>query len=348
MFTGLAQNKVIVRTTEFYKSYPVVFKAFAGTVLFAAMTTGTSLRLLMANINQANLITRADRIVTDMESVVGRMNAHGERITGLPSSNYVVHRSTIDNKETETATPSISTRLDSILANMQRVDQRYEKIVSVISDNESLMKSLPAITPTAGWISSHFGHRVSPFTHQPVLHRGLDIGAETGTPIHAAASGVIEAAGFSETLGKFVVIDHGYNIKTKYAHASELKVKKGDYVKRGDEISLVGTTGRSTGPHLHYEVWVGDNAVDPNSYLLDVDYRASSVQLGFDSNAIGGDEVGIASTTKSSTKSNNNSTVQLLIKQLIAGINIFAALTLAIITFVMINVSWSRVTAIEE
>ncbi len=349
MFAGMAQNKFISQASGFYKSYPIIFKAFAGTVLFAAMTTGISLRLLMSNINQANLITRAERVTTDLESVIGRMNAHGERVGSLPTSDYVVYRSSLDNKQADVLSTTLNSRLDSMLANMHRIDQRYEKIVSIISDNEALMQSLPAITPTSGWISSHYGHRVSPFTRQPVLHRGLDIGAETGTPIHASADGVIEAAGLSTTLGKFVVIDHGFNIKTKYAHASELRVKKGDVVKRGDLISLVGTTGRSTGPHLHYEVWIGDSAVDPHNYLLDVDHKASSVQLAqIQGGPMGGDEIDITSTTKSATKVQSNSTMQLIIKQLIAGINIFAAFTLALITLVMINVSWSRITAIEE
>ena len=101
------------------------------------------------------------------------------------------------------------------------------------------------------------------------LHTGLDFPAEVGTPIMAAAGGVVIAAEVHPQYGQMVELDHGNGLVTRYAHASRLLVKQGDIIKRGQRIALVGTTGRSTGPHLHYEVHVNDQPVNPKPYLLD-------------------------------------------------------------------------------
>ncbi len=130
--------------------------------------------------------------------------------------------------------------------------------------------STPSIWPVNGSITSRFGPRVSPFTGKKALHAGLDIGARRGTEIRAPGSGKVVVAAYDGRMGKFIRIDHGYEIETTYGHLSKILVKYGDRVHRGDLIGLVGSTGKfSTGPHLHYQVAVNDKVVDPIHYILD-------------------------------------------------------------------------------
>ncbi|HIE07364.1 MAG TPA: M23 family metallopeptidase, partial [Desulfarculaceae bacterium] len=117
--------------------------------------------------------------------------------------------------------------------------------------------------------SSRFGYRTSPFTGRRELHKGLDIVNRRGTPVVVTADGEVIFAGYKRGYGKMVIVDHGLDRVTKYGHLSETSVKSGDMVSRGQELGKVGSTGRSTGPHLHYEVVVNGEAVDPADYLLD-------------------------------------------------------------------------------
>jgi murein DD-endopeptidase MepM/ murein hydrolase activator NlpD len=114
---------------------------------------------------------------------------------------------------------------------------------------------------------SAFGNRDDPFSGRRAFHAGLDFAAAAGTPIHAAGGGTVSFAGFKAEFGQTVEIDHGNGLSTRYAHASVLKVKAGDIVVPGDAIAAVGSTGRSTGAHLHFEVLRHGEAVDPRRYL---------------------------------------------------------------------------------
>jgi murein DD-endopeptidase MepM/ murein hydrolase activator NlpD len=127
------------------------------------------------------------------------------------------------------------------------------------------MPSLPPILD--GWFSSNFGYRIDPFTGQRSFHEGIDFPAEPGTPILAAASGKVVYAEVHPEYGRMVEIDHGNGLVSRYAHASQLAVKEGDLVVAGQRVATVGSTGRSTGPHLHYETRVDGEAVDPDKFL---------------------------------------------------------------------------------
>jgi murein DD-endopeptidase MepM/ murein hydrolase activator NlpD len=131
---------------------------------------------------------------------------------------------------------------------------------------KKMMVPTQAPIPTAH-VGSPFGFRIDPFTGRQALHTGLDFQAEVGTPIQAAAGGVVVTAEVHPQYGNMVEVDHGNGLVTRYAHASKLLVKKGDLVKRGQTLSLVGTTGRSTGPHLHFEVLVQGVQQDPRRFL---------------------------------------------------------------------------------
>lgn len=126
----------------------------------------------------------------------------------------------------------------------------------------------PSIRPVQGRTTSKFGYRRSSFSNKREYHKGHDIGAPQGTPIVATADGVVKFVGRNGAFGKMVVIDHGYGYTTRYGHASKLVKKKGARVKKGDVIAMVGNTGRSTGPHVHYEVLKKGLAVNPQKYFL--------------------------------------------------------------------------------
>lgn len=129
-------------------------------------------------------------------------------------------------------------------------------------------KLLPTNQPLQdGFMGSRYGSRIDPFTGRSAMHEGIDFNAPSGTPILAAGAGVVIFAGFNSSYGNQVDLDHGGGVVTRYAHASKLLVKEGEIVKQGQKIAEVGSTGRSTGAHLHFEVRVGDEAQDPLKYL---------------------------------------------------------------------------------
>jgi murein DD-endopeptidase MepM/ murein hydrolase activator NlpD len=142
-------------------------------------------------------------------------------------------------------------------------------LIAHLENETARLSATPSIAPVQGWITSTFGHRVSPFTGNREFHKGLDIAARMKTPIVAPADGKIIFAGHQRALGNAITIRHGYGIETIYGHLAEVSVAAGDQVRRGQKIGLVGNTGRSTGPHLHYQVQVQGSPVDPKNYVLD-------------------------------------------------------------------------------
>jgi murein DD-endopeptidase MepM/ murein hydrolase activator NlpD len=146
--------------------------------------------------------------------------------------------------------------------------EALEELHKYLQSQKSLLASTPAIRPTTGWLSSGFGYRTSPFTGLKEFHQGIDIATRTGTTIIAPADGTVAFIGNKGGLGKCMVIDHGYGMVTRYGHLKEYLVKRGAYVKRGDKVALVGNTGRSTAPHLHYEVHMNGIPVNPVRYIL--------------------------------------------------------------------------------
>jgi murein DD-endopeptidase MepM/ murein hydrolase activator NlpD len=148
--------------------------------------------------------------------------------------------------------------------NLSHIDF-VEKNINELFD---VMKSLPVGTPLSGEINSGFGYRKDPFNFKLAFHPGVDIDAKFGQPIVATADGVVEHAGWYKTYGEAVIIDHKDDYQTLYGHLSKIRVKEGQSVKAGDIIGYAGSTGRSTGPHLHYEVIKDGKTVDPANYLF--------------------------------------------------------------------------------
>lgn len=143
-----------------------------------------------------------------------------------------------------------------------------QQLLATLNQKKSLLSSIPSVLPVKGWITSPFGYRTSPFTGHKSWHKGIDIAAPIGAPILAPADGVVIFAGSKAGFGNFVMIAHyGSGIVTRYGHNSQNLVQAGQKIKKGDQIGSVGTTGRSTGPHLHYEVWVNGRAQNPGRFL---------------------------------------------------------------------------------
>lgn len=136
-------------------------------------------------------------------------------------------------------------------------------------DSRRLLAAVPSHVPAVGFLTSGFGRRESPFNGRERFHRGVDIAAPYGSPIFAAADGVVIFAGWNGALGRLLVIHHGFGISTRYAHAASLQVSRGAYVRRGEIIGTVGNSGRSTGAHLHFEVRVGRQPIDPTRFMFD-------------------------------------------------------------------------------
>ncbi len=145
-----------------------------------------------------------------------------------------------------------------------------EEMVVAMEEAQDDLDRIPSISPVRqGWFSSGYGTREDPFTGGRKMHRGVDFSAWTGTPVYATAAGKVVKAGRHGTLGLMVEIDHGNGLSTRYGHNSRLLVKVGERIERGDGIAEVGSTGRSTSPHCHYEVHQGGRHVNPWRYILD-------------------------------------------------------------------------------
>jgi murein DD-endopeptidase MepM/ murein hydrolase activator NlpD len=156
-------------------------------------------------------------------------------------------------------------QLDLASVNQQ---QGFESLFKYLEGQRNLLLSTPAIRPSKGWVASRFGYRKSPFTGLREFHKGLDIANRIGTPIISSAGGVVSFVGVKGNFGKTIKINHGHGMATLYAHVHKVLKKKGDTVKRGDTIALMGNSGRSTGPHLHYVVFLNGIPVNPTKYIL--------------------------------------------------------------------------------
>jgi len=158
--------------------------------------------------------------------------------------------------------------LDNLNAEISVQKREKTELYSFLESQKTMFSCTPSVTPAAGWVSSRFGYRVSPFTSKKEFHSGLDIASRVGTEILSSADGVVTSVGKSDGLGIHIVINHGYGFKTIYGHLSKTLVKDGQTVKRGQDIALMGNTGRSTGSHLHYEVQLNEVPVNPERYIL--------------------------------------------------------------------------------
>jgi murein DD-endopeptidase MepM/ murein hydrolase activator NlpD len=195
--------------------------------------------------------------VTDGRESVGAQNEAGRLESGVTA------------EKAEIIAQQVREEIQSLAQAASSQEQSLEELSQAAEQRSTQWSSTPSIWPVRGWVTSGFGPRVSPFTEKPAWHDGLDIGASPNAPVQAPAQGRIVAVNFDPKMGNNVKIDHGYGIETVYGHLAKALVKEGQRVKRGDVVALVGSTGLSTGPHLHYMVKKNGQAIDPTRFILD-------------------------------------------------------------------------------
>ncbi len=213
-------------------------------------------------------------LLRDLDTKLRRVVSLGPRdkaqqVLGIggPDELGLQNLTTMGEKKQEEALREMHQELTQLKGAASRQETSLQMLIEYFEDKRSLYASTPSVWPVRGWVTSPFGNRTSPFSGILKFHEGMDIAAQTGTPVVAPADGVVIKAGFSTGYGNMVEISHGYGVKTLYAHNSRVNVKAGQRIKRGEVISYVGDSGSSTGPHLHYEVRVNGLPVNPVRYL---------------------------------------------------------------------------------
>ena len=209
----------------------------------------------------------------EMQAKILQLESLGERVSGLAGINPADIKAKPGQGGVLIAEHSLSMdELQAALSDLDQLTNQRTDVMTVIESRLFEQKIKKMMVPTEQPVKdvspgSTFGWRIDPFTGRSALHSGLDFPAEPGTPIFAAAGGVVVTQETHPQYGKMIEVDHGNDLITRYAHCSKVLVKKGDLIKRGQKIAEVGNTGRSTGTHLHFEVLVQGVPQDPQKFL---------------------------------------------------------------------------------
>ena len=201
---------------------------------------------------------QVSRAVDKLPAVVKSRAMGGSAASSSPESSYAKTLSAL------TGPDDTFGLLRSVL---QGLESRLHDVRNHVDKRNALAAATPSIWPVHGWLSSRMGYRRDPITGGTDYHSGLDIAGERGQPVLATASGRISHVGYQGAYGNLVIVDHGFGLQTKYGHLSSFAVKKGERVKRGDVIGRLGSTGRSTGNHLHYEILANGRLLNPLQLL---------------------------------------------------------------------------------
>lgn len=212
-------------------------------------------KIAMLNDN-AKKVNEKIKSLDDLEQKVRRMVGLNPQETSRGGITRDSRKLTYDDKTTNELANEIDNKTND-----------YKNLINDISNRLDYLNSLPSSYPVSGNITSKFGGRTSPYGENSEFHPGIDIAVGYGTPVKAAGKGIVSYAGWLSGYGNVVMINHGYGITSVYGHNSQLLVKVGQAVNRGDVIAKSGSTGRSTGPHVHFEVRLNGNPVDPMKYL---------------------------------------------------------------------------------
>ncbi|MBI4125303.1 MAG: M23 family metallopeptidase, partial [Deltaproteobacteria bacterium] len=228
-----------------------------------------------------SLVNQNEQLVARLETMVGVHSLEGVQVGiggeagrrpsvfQLASLDKAAAQKTEADLFDETELRAYNLRTIDLTEEAKDVQQRLKDVYHFNGEAEYFWSSLPTVVPVRGWVTSDFGLRRSPLTGRRQLHEGMDVASPYGAPVVATGDGVVTFSGRGGGLGQKIVIDHGYGLATVYGHNSGLMVKEGDRVRRGQIIASVGSSGRSTGPHLHYEVLVGGVPVDPKRFMLE-------------------------------------------------------------------------------
>lgn len=222
----------------------------------------------------------------EMQAQISRLNVVGERVSGLVGFKpnefgfQTPGRGGPVTSMRDTSVGELDRMLDAFALDVERKAVDMNRLETALLDRSVSKLLAPSAQPVSdGFVGSGFGWRIDPFNGKQARHDGLDFAAPVGTPILAAAGGVVIRAEFHPEYGHVVDIDHGGDLVTRYAHCSRFSVKVGDIVKRGQHIADVGNSGRSTGSHLHFEVHVAGTPKDPAKYLAGGEFQATKTAL---------------------------------------------------------------------
>lgn len=179
----------------------------------------------------------------------------------------------LSRSETNPPSVDIASTLQNLDETVGTLSEKSTRLEAYFKDQRELLASTPSIWPLRGYLSAGFGNRADPFTGVRDFHPGIDVSVPRGSKVVAPADGVVVFCGAKQGYGNALVLDHGFGVVTRYGHLDGFNVRPGQRVKRGEVIAFSGNTGRSTAPHLHYEVWVNDQARNPIEYIID-EYRS--------------------------------------------------------------------------
>lgn len=210
-------------------------------------------------LGERNTVDPNAKLAMDKLPAIVKSRAMGGSIPGAPNS-VVAPMIKSGFGSTDSALAVLSDLLGAMSSRLDSVRDSVER-------RHALAAATPSIWPVAGWLSSSYGTRTDPFNDAKSFHPGLDISADYGAPVLATADATVVTAGYNGAYGNMVVLDHGFGITTKYGHLSRIAVMGNQHVKRGETIGYVGSTGRSTGAHLHYEIWMNGRLADPMTLL---------------------------------------------------------------------------------
>ncbi|PLX70250.1 MAG: peptidase M23 [Denitrovibrio sp.] len=226
---------------------------------------------------ESQLISINDKIagVLELEDKVRNLASYGQPTqegkqlaVGGKEVDVLQDLSKVSERKDKRFFEELNSTITSLGAEIEKRAVSLSELADFLEEQKLMLSSTPTIWPVKGWISSGFGYRVSPFTGRRVFHEGLDIATKYNTQVKAAAKGVVVFSGRKAGYGKTIIVDHGYGYITKYGHNNKLLVKAGDKISKGDLIAEVGSTGRSTWPHVHYEVLVNGIPVNPLKFIV--------------------------------------------------------------------------------
>ncbi len=269
-----------------------VLLLFFGFVIFDYLTISFDKekmkQLQNKNETQAALITDLSSKMSSLNQSLQELNSFKKKIlvaTGLtspyalkevgrggPATSAIINQQLSEVPATANSTiqnNNITAMADNYLKETKEIGKTFRNVEKVIDVQKIRLASIPSIWPTSGYISDSYGMRTHPITGKREFHPGLDIATQLGNPIIAPANGVVLQAEFQRYMGNMILIDHGFGYTTRYGHLANFNVKEGDPVTRGQVIGYVGNTGRSTAPHLHYEVRIHGVHKNPFNFIWD-------------------------------------------------------------------------------
>lgn len=289
LFTDGSSKMRALKLTRFR----VIFIAFSIVALFGLITYSVSrfLSQRFVNIAMSEALAENSDLRENLSSVRERLNEIDGQLTLLAESDdYLrvladipridkdirevgvggVEVPGIDYSDKDKLVSKLIFDIDKLEREIRLQQQSFLEIRRQFADKAELLQHTPSIRPLKGcYISSGFGRRRDPFSRRWVHHSGIDFAGERGTPVHATADGEVMFAKRAHGMGKVIIIDHGFGYRTAYGHLDMFSVARGQKISRGQKIGELGNTGRSTGPHLHYEVHVDKKAVDPRDYFFE-------------------------------------------------------------------------------